>query len=51
MEEIFNFKLFSQQLQYLVHWKRLHMTYGINEHTWKPTKHLSNAMNEVKKIH
>jgi len=47
MEKIFNFKLSNQQLQYLIRWKG----YDINNCIWEPIKHLSNAMEEVKKFH
>jgi len=47
MEETFNSKLSNQQLQYLIHWKG----YDISDCIWEPTKHLSNAMEKVKKFH
>jgi len=47
VKEILDSKLSIQQLQYLVHWQG----YDINKCTWEPSKHLSNTMENMKKIH
>jgi hypothetical protein len=44
MKNVFNLRVSNCQFQYLIHWHG----YDMNEHTWEPFKHLSNAMEKVK---